>query len=97
MKLKRLILVVAGLVLALSLALVGLFASAFWSNAPLPQTAELPGGARLVKDGIVALFVLPAGGKSVALVDCGNDPEAKAHSAPQRGTAAFEQFAAARS
>ena len=77
MKLKRLILLVAGLVLVLSLALVGLFASAFWSNAPLPQTADLPGGARLVKDGIVALFVLPAGGRSVALVDCGNDKEAK--------------------
>jgi len=68
---------VAGLALLLVLAFVGLVASAFWGNAPLPDGADLPGGARLVKDGFVAFFVLPAGGTSVALVDCGNDPEGK--------------------
>jgi glyoxylase-like metal-dependent hydrolase (beta-lactamase superfamily II) len=78
MKLKRVLLVVAGLVVALLLGAVGLVASAFWGNAPLPQGADLPGGARLVKDGMVALFALPAGGTSVAIVDCGNDPDARA-------------------
>jgi glyoxylase-like metal-dependent hydrolase (beta-lactamase superfamily II) len=75
--LKRLILLTGGLVLALALGFAGLVASAFWGNAPLPDRADLPGGVRLVKDGMVALFMLPAGGTSVALVDCGNDPEAR--------------------
>lgn len=74
---KRILAVAGGLVVVLLLALVALVASAFWGNAPLPDAADLPGGARLVKDGMVALFVLPAGGTSVALVDCGNDPAAK--------------------
>lgn len=75
--LRRVALVVAGLCLVLGLTLGGLIASAFWGNAPLPDAADLPGGARLVKDGMVALFVLPAGGTSVALVDCGNDPDGR--------------------
>jgi glyoxylase-like metal-dependent hydrolase (beta-lactamase superfamily II) len=75
--LRRALLVVLGLVLVAVLAFAGLVASAFWGSAPLPDSADLPGGARLVKDGMVALFLLPAGGSAVALVDCGNDPEAR--------------------
>jgi hydroxyacylglutathione hydrolase len=74
---KRVLLVVGGLAIVTVLGFVGLIASAFWGNAPLPDGADLPGGARLVKDGFVAAFVLPAGGSSVVLIDCGNDPEAK--------------------
>jgi glyoxylase-like metal-dependent hydrolase (beta-lactamase superfamily II) len=74
---KRLLVVIGGLVLVLVLGFVGLIASAFWGNAPLPDGADLPGGVRLVKDGMVAFFVLPAGGTSVALVDCGNHSDAK--------------------
>ena len=74
--LKRVLLAVVALVLVLALVGAGIVASAFWGNAPLPATADLPGGARLVKDGMVAAFVLPAGGISVALVDCGDDPAA---------------------
>lgn len=74
--LKRAILVLIGLTLALGLGLGGLVASAFWGSAPLPDRADLPGGARLVRDGMVAFFVLPAGGTSVALVDCGNRSDA---------------------
>jgi glyoxylase-like metal-dependent hydrolase (beta-lactamase superfamily II) len=74
---KRILLVVGGLAIVAVLGFAGLVASAFWGNAPLPERADLPGGARLVKDGFVAAFVLPAGGSSVALIDCGNDPEAK--------------------
>ncbi len=50
----------------------------FVGNPEIPAGRELPGGARLVKDGYVALFVLPAGDGNVALIDCGNDPEGKA-------------------
>src|SRR5512133_57879 len=76
---KRVLVIVGGLVLLLGLGFAAVIASALWGNAPLPDAADLPGGARLVKvnDGIVAFFVLPAGGSSVALVDCGNDPDAK--------------------
>jgi glyoxylase-like metal-dependent hydrolase (beta-lactamase superfamily II) len=74
---KRVLLITVGLALVLVLGFAGLMASAFWGNAPLPESADLPGGARLVKDGMVALFVLPAGGTSLALVDCGNDPAAR--------------------
>ena len=81
MTLKRTLLVLAGLVLAAVLGLAGLFVSAFGGNAPLPESADLPGGARLVKDGMVALFVLPAGDGSFALVDCGDDAAAKAATA----------------
>jgi glyoxylase-like metal-dependent hydrolase (beta-lactamase superfamily II) len=74
--LKRVVLVVVAVVLLVGLALAGVIWSAFRGNAPLPEAAELPGSARLVKDGMVAAFVLPAGGGAVALVDCGNDPAA---------------------
>lgn len=74
---KRVLLVAGVLVIVTVLGVVGLVVSAFWGNAPLPDGADLPGGARLVKDGFVAAFVLPAGGSSVVLIDCGNDPEAK--------------------
>ena len=76
--LKRVVIAVVGLALLLAIGLGSLLASAFWGAAPLPDGADLPGGARLVKDGMVAAFILPAGGTSVALVDCGNDPEARA-------------------
>lgn len=72
----RALVAVAGLLLALALVFVGLVASALLGNAPLPDGADLPGGVRQVKDGMVAVYLLPAGGTSVALVDCGNDPAA---------------------
>ena len=59
------------------LLLVGVVAaigySAFGGNKRLVDGAGLPGGARVVKDGFVGLFVLPAGEKEVALIDAGND------------------------
>lgn len=73
---KRLLVVVVALALLIALAGAGVMAAAFWGSAKLPDVAVLPGGARLVKDGMVAAFVLPAGGTAVALVDCGNDPSA---------------------
>ena len=78
MKVVKRVLILAGiLAVVLVLGFAAIIASAFWGNAPLPDSADLPGGARLVKDGMVAFFVLPTGGTSVALVDCGNDPAGK--------------------
>ncbi len=76
---KRALVSIAVAFLVVGVGLAALVASAVWGNAPLPDAADLPGGARLVevRDGMVAAFVLPAGGGSFALVDCGNDPDAK--------------------
>jgi len=60
-KFKRLLLVLGGLVLVLLLGVVRLFVSGFAGSAPLPDGANLRGGARLVKDSYVAAFVVPAG------------------------------------
>jgi hydroxyacylglutathione hydrolase len=76
-RLIRVLVAACGFIVAVFVVFGALFASAFWGNAPLPDTMDLPGGTRLIKDRMVALFVLPAGGKSVALVDCGNDPTAR--------------------
>ncbi len=75
--LKRAFAAAAALFLVLVIVSAGVLVSAFWGNAPLPDAADLPGGVRLVKDGMVALFVVPVGERQVALVDCGNDPEAR--------------------
>jgi glyoxylase-like metal-dependent hydrolase (beta-lactamase superfamily II) len=66
----------AGLLLALFAA----GALVFWSFAgePLPDGADLPGGARLIKDGFVAFFLIPAGKGTFVLIDCGIDPSGKA-------------------
>ena len=76
--LKRVVIAVLALVLVVAVGLGALLGSAFWGAVPLPAGADLPGGARLVKDGMVAAFVLPVGGGAVALIDCGQDPEAHA-------------------
>jgi glyoxylase-like metal-dependent hydrolase (beta-lactamase superfamily II) len=70
---------IAGIVLAVILAIPVLaLVLTFAGNPSIPDGKELPGGARLVKDGYVAAFVLPLGDGNVALVDCGNDAEGKA-------------------
>ncbi len=71
---KRVLLVLAVLIVVPVLAIGGALFKAFGGNRPLVDGVELPGGARLVKDGIVAAYVLPAGDSAVALIDCGNDP-----------------------
>jgi glyoxylase-like metal-dependent hydrolase (beta-lactamase superfamily II) len=69
---------ILGLVLAvLVLAVVGLFFAIFGGDKPLEDGKEL-GLARTIKDGFVAAFVLDAGDGKLALIDAGNDSEAKA-------------------
>ncbi len=75
---KRALIALAVLIVVPVLAFAGLMASTFAGNMELVDGVDLPGQARLVKDGFVALFVLPAGDKEVALIDCGNDEKGTA-------------------
>jgi hydroxyacylglutathione hydrolase len=75
---KRLLLVVAGLVTVVVLAFVGVMVATFAGNAPMADGQVLAGDARRVVDGYTSAYVLPIAEGSVALVDCGADVEAKA-------------------
>jgi len=70
---KRVLIMVAMLVLIPVLGFVGVMASTFSGRQEMVDGVELPGAARLIKDGYVSMYVLPAGEKEVALVDCGDD------------------------
>jgi len=74
---KRLLLILATVVVLLILAVGATLASVFGGLRPLVDGQELPGGARRVLDGYSSAYVLPMGEKEVALVDCGDDVEAK--------------------
>lgn len=75
---KRVLIVIGALIGVIVLALGGLAFSIFGGNKELVDGTELPGGAKVVKDGYVGIYVLPAGEKQVALIDAGNDAEGKA-------------------
>jgi glyoxylase-like metal-dependent hydrolase (beta-lactamase superfamily II) len=70
---KRVAIALAVVITLLVVPVGAVMASTFLGNMPLEDGVALPGGALLVKDGYVALTVLPAGEKQVALIDCGND------------------------
>ena len=71
---RAVLIIVALLVLLCIVPSMVLAAMTFGGTAALVDGTELPGGARLVKDGYVAITMLPAGEGAVALIDCGNDP-----------------------
>lgn len=71
---KRALLVVGVILGVLVVPLVIIGVSTFGGLKALEDGVELPGGGRLLKDGYVAIAVLPAGDGAVALIDCGNDP-----------------------
>jgi glyoxylase-like metal-dependent hydrolase (beta-lactamase superfamily II) len=75
---KRILLGLLVVLLIPVIAVGAMLASAFAGNKEMVDGAELPGGARLIKDGYVAVFVLPAGDKEFALIDCGDDDKAAA-------------------
>ncbi len=75
---KRILLVVAVVVVAPVIAFAAVMAATFAGQKEMVDGTELTDGARLVKDGFAAAFVLPAGDAEVGLIDCGNDPEGKA-------------------
>ncbi len=68
------VLIVIGVVLVVLIGAGGaFFGSVFGGMKELVDGAELPGGARVVKDGYVGVFVLPVNDNEVALIDAGND------------------------
>lgn len=75
---KRVLLGLAAVVGLLVVSVVALFVVTFAGASETHDGAELAGGARAIVDGHVTVFSLPIGDKELALVDCGNDPEAKA-------------------
>jgi glyoxylase-like metal-dependent hydrolase (beta-lactamase superfamily II) len=74
---KRALLAVGAIFAVLVLGFVGIMASTFMGNKPMPDGEELPGGARRVNDSYTSSYVLPLSNGKVALVDCGDDVEAK--------------------
>lgn len=77
MSLKRLLRIVFGLVLLFIIGFGALFASVFVGNKKLEDGAVLSEHAITVNDGYVGIFLLPGSDGAYALVDCGNDLEAK--------------------
>jgi glyoxylase-like metal-dependent hydrolase (beta-lactamase superfamily II) len=73
---KRAALVVLAVVIVVFVAGFGFIGSAFMGLIPAVDGAIAP-GVQLVKDGYVNAFLVDAD-DGVVLVDCGNDPEAKA-------------------
>lgn len=74
---KRVLLVLIGLVLILVVVVAAVMGPVFSGLKPMTDGQELPGGARRVNDGYTSAYILPLGNNEVALVDCGNDVEAK--------------------
>jgi hydroxyacylglutathione hydrolase len=69
---------IVGLIVAVFLvSVIGLLAATFMGRQSITDGAEA-GGLRIVKDGIVSVGVIPISEREIALVDAGNDKEAKA-------------------
>jgi glyoxylase-like metal-dependent hydrolase (beta-lactamase superfamily II) len=75
---KRALLVLALLLVALASAAGAVFYSAFGHNRPIVDRQVLVPGVEIVKDGIVSVAILDVAPNQVALIDAGNDKEAKA-------------------
>ena len=74
---KRTLLIALGVVVLAVGVLGGVVGSAFIGLAPVSPVTELPNGVIGVADGYVQAFIVPLGDGNAALIDCGNDPEAK--------------------
>jgi len=74
---KRALKIVGVLVAILVVAVVGLLAATFMGRQSITEGAEA-GGFRIVKDGVVSVGVIPVSEREIALVDAGNDKDAKA-------------------
>jgi hydroxyacylglutathione hydrolase len=75
MKIIRNVLIVIGLVV---LAFVGAIFYSFSRSIPMKPRQQLSGGAVQVKGGMVSVGMIPSAADQVILVDCGNDPKARA-------------------
>jgi glyoxylase-like metal-dependent hydrolase (beta-lactamase superfamily II) len=75
---RKRLLIVLGVFVALFLVCGGTMAMTFAGLVPVLPVTELPGGAIGVADGYVQAFIVPLGNGQAALIDCGQDPEARA-------------------
>jgi glyoxylase-like metal-dependent hydrolase (beta-lactamase superfamily II) len=75
---KRVVLVLVGLVLIGVVIVAAVMGPVFAGLKPLVDGQELPGGAKRINDGYTSAYLLPQGNGEFALIDCGNDVEAKA-------------------
>ncbi len=75
---KKALLALGAVLVVLALAVAALFAVTFGGLKAIEDGQELGGGARVVRDGFVAAYLLPSSDNVVALVDCGNDAQATA-------------------
>lgn len=75
---KRVLMGVGLVVVLLVLVVAAVMVPVFSGLKPMLDGQQLPGGARRVNDGYTSAYLLPLGNNEVALVDCGNDVEAKA-------------------
>lgn len=75
---KRILVGVGVVIVALVASPFAAFAITTANDAPIVDGAPLGTRGKQVKDGFVSAAVLDIGGGKIALVDCGNDKEAKA-------------------
>src|SRR5436190_19375929 len=74
---KRALAIVGVLLAVLVIAVVALLAATFMGRQSIADGAEAS-GFRIVKDGVVSVAVIPISEREIALVDAGNDKNAKA-------------------
>ncbi len=75
---KRILVIVAAVLVVLVAVPASLIASAFIGTSAIQDSVELGSSVRLVKDGFVTIGVVDVGGGKVALIDAGVDPQGKA-------------------
>jgi glyoxylase-like metal-dependent hydrolase (beta-lactamase superfamily II) len=75
---KRVLLLVAAVLVLAVVGIGGVVVSAFWGLEPATDGATLGDGVTQVLDGFVSAFSVPAGEGQAVLIDCGQDPDAKA-------------------
>lgn len=75
---KKILLAVGGLIALVVIAFGTMMFLTFSGLKAMTDGEELAGGARRVTSSYTSAYVLPIGEKEVVLVDCNDDPEAKA-------------------
>jgi glyoxylase-like metal-dependent hydrolase (beta-lactamase superfamily II) len=74
---KRVVLVLLAVLVGLGMALGAVFGITFAGIGPLKDASQLSRSAKQIKADFVSIVFLDLGDGSVALVDCGADPEGK--------------------
>ena len=75
---KKVFLVIGGVIAAFVLVFAGMMFMTFSGLKPMPDGQALPGDAKRVTNSYTSAYFLPMGEKELALIDCNDDVEAKA-------------------